>query len=76
MNHRVSAFVGGEACPAPTAEAARGGEGVKRVDASAEDNEIAPHLPTALGLEPYDRMCYGTDLTALMKACSFRSRPS
>jgi len=37
----LGAFIGGEACPAPTTEAERGGEGVKRIGASTEDNEIA-----------------------------------
>ena len=54
-DQRLGAFIGGEACPAPTTEAERGGEGVKRVGASTEDNEIALHLPTA-GLEPHDRI--------------------
>ncbi|AOI42285.1 hypothetical protein WG70_22010 [Burkholderia oklahomensis EO147] len=55
-DQRLGAFIGGEACPAPTTEAERGGEGVKRVGAAAEDNEIALHLPTGLGLEPHDRV--------------------
>ena len=42
-DQRLGAFIGGEACPAPTTEAERGGEGVKRVGASTEDNEIALH---------------------------------